>query len=249
MENRNDEELEIDLRSIFLAMKQRVLVIIASALLLGCVSCLFTMLFITPKYSSSATMLVLPREDNTTAVSELQAGTQLTNDYAVLLTSRPVLESVINELSLDMTYQQLNGTITVENPQDTRLLQITVENPDPEAARDIVNQLAATASAYIGDNMEVEAPKVIEQGEIPTERTSPNMKKMALLGLAAGLILSMGIIALKTILDDTVKTEDDITRYLNISTLASVPDRKDFISNKGKKTRGKKKNSKKRKSR
>ena len=75
------------------------------------------------------------------------------------------------------------------------------------------------------------------------------MKKMALLGLAAGLILSMGIIALKTILDDTVKTEDDITRYLNISTLASVPDRKDFISNKGKKTRGKKKNSKKRKSR
>lgn len=247
MENRNDEELEIDLGSIFHALKQRVLLILATGLLFGCISCLFTIVFITPKYTSSATMLVLPREDNSSAVSELQAGTQLTNDYAVLITSRPVLETVINTLNLDLSYDELDGSISVENPTDTRLLQISVENTDPEAAKDIVNALASAASEYIGENMEVEPPKIIEEGEIPTQRTSPSMKKMAALGLAAGLVLSMGIIILITIMDDTIKTEDDITRYLNISTLANVPDRKDFISGKTRKKSRKKKKSKKRK--
>ena len=245
MENRNDEELEIDLRSIFLALKQRVLLILATGLLFGCISCLCTIVFITPKYTSSATMLVLPREDNSSAVSELQAGTQLTNDYAVLITSRPVLETVINTLNLDLSYEDLDASISVENPADTRLLQITVENTDPEAAKDIVNTLASAASEYIGENMEVEATKIIEEGEIPTQRTSPNMKRMAALGLAAGVVLSMGIITLITIMDDTIKTEDDIARYLNISTLANVPDRKDFIS--GKTRRKSRKKSKKRK--
>ena len=249
MENRNDEELEIDLRSVFLALKERLLVIIAAGLLVGCVGCLFTMLLVTPQYSSSATMLVLPREDNTTAVSELQAGTQLANDYAVLITSRPVLEEVIDNLGLDMTYEQLSDSVTVKNPQDTRLLQITVKNPDPSSAKDIVNELTTAASDYIGENMEMEAPKIIEKGEVPNQRTSPNMKKIAVLGLAAGLVLSAGIIILMTILDDTIKTEDDITKYLNVSTLANVPDRKDFISNKGKKNKGKKKKSEKRKRR
>lgn len=249
MENRNDEELEIDLRSVFLALKQKLLVIIATGLLLACASCLFTMLFLTPKYSSSATMLVLPKEENTTATSQLQAGTQLANDYAVLITSRPVLEEVIDNLGLDMSYEQLSDSVTVNNPQDTRLLQITVENPDPSAAKDIVNELASAASAYIGENMEMEPPKIIEQGEVPTHRTSPNMKKMVMLGLAAGLVLSAGIVTLMTILDDTIKTEDDITKYLNISTLVNVPDRKDFISSKGKKNKGKKKKSEKRKRR
>lgn len=243
MENKNDE-LEIDLRSIFFALKRKLLVIIATGLLLGCISCTYTLLFVAPEYSSSATMLVLTGEENTTSLSELQAGTQLTNDYAVLITSRPVLETVINNLDLNMTYSQLGGSVTVENPQDTRLLQITVKNSDPTAARDIVNELALAASEYIGTNMEIDAPKIIEEGEIPTQRTSPNMKRMAVLGLAAGLVLSAAIIAVKTILDDTIKTEDDIAKYLNISTLANVPDRKDFIGGKKKKKRGKKKKAK-----
>lgn len=245
MENRN----EIDFRGVFLALKQKLLVIIMSGLLLSCIGCLFTMLFVNPKYSSSATMLVLPREENTTAMSELQAGTQLANDYAVLITSRPVLEEVIDNLELDMTCERLSDTITVTNPQDTRLLQITVKDSDPSAAKSIVNELASVASAYIGENMEMDAPNIIEKGEIPTQRTSPNMSAIALLGLVAGLILSAGIITLMTILDDTIKTEDDITRYLGVSTLANVPDRKDFIFNKGKKKGKKKKKSEKRKRR
>ena len=66
------------------------------------------------------------------------------------------------------------------------------------------------------------------------------MKKNALLGLLLGLFLSAGIIVVIAIMDDTIKTEEDIEKYLGLSTLTSVPDRKDYIKKHGKKKKSKK---------
>lgn len=89
--------------------------------------------------------------------------------------------------------------------------------------------------------MEVIPPKIIEDGEIPTVQTSPSMSKNTLFGLLVGLVLSAGIVVAITVMNDSIKTEDDIQKYLGISTLAVVPDRKDYI---GKKKGKKKKSSK-----
>ena len=63
------------------------------------------------------------------------------------------------------------------------------------------------------------------------------MSKNTMLGLLAGLILSAGIVVVITIMNDSIKTEDDIEKYLGISTLAVVPDRKDYIGRKKKSKR------------
>ena len=244
MENIQNEEMEIDLWEIFRALKKRALVILAAALLCACLACAYTLALVTPMYTSSSAMLVLSKEEATVSTADLQVGSQLTNDYSVLITSRPVLQEVINTLSLDMDYEDLEKKISVTNPEETRILELSVENPDPEMAKKIVDTLSEVSSQYIGEQMEVDPPKIIEEGEIPTKRTSPSMSKNVLLGFMAGLVVSAGLIVLQTVLDDTIKTEDDITKYLGLYTLSSVPDRKDYIS--GKKA-GKKKKTKSRK--
>lgn len=247
MENTHEEEIEIDLREIFFALKKKILLIVAAALLTGCLSCVYTQFFMTPVYTSTSSMLVLTKETTLSSLADLQMGSQLTNDYKVLITSRPVLEDTIKNLDLDMTYKELKQAVTINNPQDTRILEITVNNPDAEMAKTIVNELASVSSAFIGDKMEVVPPKIIESGEIPTEKTSPSMKKNALLGLLAGFVLCAGIIVLMSVLDDSIKTEDDIEKYLGLSTLSSVPDRKDYISGKKRGSKKKKRNRKGRK--
>lgn len=240
MENTHEEEIEIDLREIFFALKKKILLILASGLLTGCLSCFFTQFLMTPVYTSKSSVLVLTKETTLSSLADLQMGSQLTNDYKVLITSRPVLEETIGNLGLDMNYRELKEVISVENPQDTRILDISVEDSDPKMAKKIVNELSGVASRFIGDKMEVVPPKIIEAGEIPTEKTSPSMEKNALLGLLAGLLLSAGIIVAATVLDDTIKSEEDIEKYLGLSTLSSVPDRKDYISGRKKRTRKKK---------
>lgn len=232
----------IDLLELFFALKRKIFIILAVGLLTGCLGCAYTKFLVTPMYTSTSSMLVLTKETTLASLADLQMGSQLTNDYEVLITSRPVLNEVIEDQELDIDYKVLKDLITIENPADTRLLQISVKYQDPVMARNIVNALSEISSRFIGDKMEVLPPKIIEEGEIPSERTSPNMKKNAVLSLLAGLVLSGGVVVLMTIMDDTIKTEEDVLQYLGLSTLASIPDRKDYITGK-KKTKKKKKSS------
>lgn len=97
-------------------------------------------------------------------------------------------------------------------------------------------------------------PKLIEDGEVPLFKSSPNNTKNAILGLLAGAMLVCGIIAVEILLNDTICTEEDVTKYLDLTVLASVPlregekkeNRKDEkkkakASDKNKKKTGKKK--------
>ena len=87
--------------------------------------------------------------------------------------------------------------------------------------------------------MEVVPPKIIEVGKIATIRTSPSVKKNAEIGFLLGFVACVAIVVVLTIMDDTIKTEEDIEKYLGISVLAKVPDRKDFVNVKSKKNKKK----------
>lgn len=244
MENRYDDEREIDLKEIFLAIKEKIFLILAVGLLCGCLAGAGTKLFITPTYTSTFSMLAISKEaslDASTSAADLQLGAQLVKHYEILVQSTPVLEKVIENLGLDMKAGELRENITIVNPADTRILEVSVVDTDPEMAKKIVDELAKEGSAYISDRMEVNPPKIIENGQLPTHKTGPNVKKNAVLGLMLGLFLTAGAVVLLALLNDTIKTEEDITKHLNIPILASVPDRKDFINTKKRRKVNKKK--------
>ena len=141
-----------------------------------------------------------------------------------MITSRPVLQQVIEEQKLDMSYEQLKARIRITNPTDTRILNMTVTDIDPVRAKAIVDEVARASSDYIGDIMEMIPPKIIEEGVVPSTATSPNVKKNAVLGGLAFAMAAGGLIAVQVILNDTVRSEEDVERYLGISVLAAIPD-------------------------
>lgn len=231
----DNDEMEIDLIEILYALKKRALIILATLLAGALIAGVYTKLMITPLYSATSTVLVISKETTLTSIADLQFGSQLTKDYSMLITSRSVLEEVLDNLGLDMGYGALKGNVSINNPSETRILQITVTNPDPQLAKELADELASVSSEYIGDKMEVVPPKIIEEAEVPAAQTSPSMSRNVMLGALAGLVLSAGVVILMTVMNDSIRSEDDIERYLNIPTLASIPDRKDYISGKTKK--------------
>lgn len=238
--NANDNNDEIDLLELFFALKKKILLILTVALIGGCISAAYTQFLMTPIYSSTSSMLVLSKETTLTSLADLQLGASLTSDYTVLIESTPVLEQVVENLKLDMTEDDLRDCLTINNPSDTRILEITVEHPDSVMAKEIVDEIASVSSAYIGDKMEVIPPKIIEVGKIATVRTSPSVKKNTAIGFLAGMFVCAAVIVLYTIMDDTLKTEEDIEKYLGVSVLAKIPDRKDYVN--VKKSKNNKKN-------
>ena len=211
----DDDEIEIDLLQLFRALKKRILWIIGAGVLFGGAFGAFSKFVITPQYTSTAMVYILSKETTLTSLADLQIGSQLTKDYKIIVTSRPVLSEVISKLKLDLTYEQLVSKISIDNPSDTRILSITAKDPDPI--------LAKTSSNYIGEIMEMVPPKIIEEGVVPEEKTSPSNGRNALLGAALGIVLICGLTVVEELLNDTVQSEEDVEKYLGLTVLASVP--------------------------
>ena len=104
-------------------------------------------------------------------------------------------------------------------------------------AKTIVDEVTANASEYIADIMEMDPPKTIELGEIPELPTGPNLVRNVLIGGVVGVILVMGVITMGVIFNDSVQTEDDVLRYLDLPVLAAIPESRDIASGSRRKDR------------
>ena len=241
MEKTHDEEMAIDLWELISALKKRALIILAACLLGGVVAGGYTKLCITSMYTATSSMLVTTQETTLTSIADLQLGSALTGDYSILATSRSVLEEVIEDLGLNMNHHQLRGSITITNPEGTHIMEVTARSSDPETAKKIADTMAVVSAQYIKEKMEVAPPKIIEEAEVPSSPVSPSMNKNVMMGALAGFALAAAIVILFAIMNDSIKTEDDIERALGIPTLAVIPDRKDYIDDHGgsKKKKGK----------
>ena len=168
----------------------------------------------------------MTKNDDTSAsatYTDLQTGSMLTKDYMELVKSRPVLEKTISKLKLDVTPEELAGMITTETPTDTRIMSISVTDDDPKEAKQIADTLRKAVSVQITEIMNADSVNTVEEGNLPTSPSSPNVKKNMMLGALLGLVISMGFIVLISILDDTVKTPDDVEKYLGLNVLVSIP--------------------------
>jgi capsular polysaccharide biosynthesis protein len=236
---RTNKAEEIDLLDLFFALKAKIVPILIATVLGGLISFAYTYFMVTPMYQSTASMLVLSKETTLTSLADLQLGTSLTNDYKVLAVSRPVLEKVVADTGIPLSYGQLAGRISINNPSSSRILEFTVTYEDPDKAAEIVNDLAKVASSYISEQMEVVPPNIFEEGIPATSPSSPSYTRNVAMGAILGMMLVCGIVILLELLDDTIKDEEDVQKYLGLSVLAAVPDRKDYINAKTRKKRKK----------
>ena len=223
-DNVQNDEVEIDIGHILSILWEKILVIIATGIIVGLAGFLVSKFLITHNYESETKLYVLNRaNDSATTLSDVQLSTQLTKDYQILVTSAPVMNQVIKELGLNMKASELASTISVDTPSDTRVLQITVTSNDPKRAKDIADKVAQVSSKKICDIMKIEQVNVIEEGSLSEEPAVDTVQKWTLIGLALGIVLSCAVIIIRSMLDDTVKTTEDVEKYFDLSTLAVIP--------------------------
>lgn len=219
----DDNETEIDLLELFQVLKQKILMIIVSIAIFSLIAAGITKWMITPMYDSTVKLYILPRMGTEEKTVDLSAGIQLTQDYMIIATTSTVLNQVIDELDLEMSSGELKKRITVENPEETRIMQITVEDISPKRAKKIAQKLANITSKTVAKKMEIEKPVIIEN---PTESDTPVGISDTLViaaGAFFGFIMAFMIIFIQFMLDDTIVKEEDIEKYLGINMLARLP--------------------------
>lgn len=221
----DDEEVEIDLLELLYLLWQKIWFILLWFILGAAAAFAITYFLITPMYTATAKMYILSSSSNSVVnLSDLQISNNLRTDYKELLTSRPVLEKVIGSLGLQYDYSGLKSMVSITNPTDTRILNVTVTTPSPQLSADIANELVRQGQKDLPAIMKTDEPSIFEDAIVPTTKSSPSFTKNTLIGGLLAAMLYCAFIIIRHIADDTFVTPDDVYRTLGIQPLAVVPE-------------------------
>ena len=231
--DRTEQEAEIDLIDLAWTLLDKIHYIVLCFLIGAVIMNAYSYFLVRPTYKSTAKMYVVSASKNSVVdLDALNIGTSLTADYEQLMLSYPVLEQVINKLNLDMDSDTLAKMITLENPTDTRILNINVVSTDPKSARDIANTLMEVSVDYLPKTMSTNAPNVAQKAKLADHKDGPSYTKYTMIGALAGAFLYCMYLVVKYLMDDTIHTADDMEKYFDIVPLAVIPDVSELASEK-----------------
>lgn len=190
-----------------------------------------------PKYTATAELFATytGQSGETQSTSEMASGasylTTQIKTYPELVKTESVLNPVISDLGLDMTVKELSSVVTATNPTNTYMIDIAVEVGDPKQAADIANSVAKNFSTQISSDLYTTGGKispikltVVQQAQVPTSQSSPNVPLYLAAGFVLGIIVAIGVALLKDILNTKVDTSDDVRDITHASSIGSIPD-------------------------
>ena len=224
VETKENTEMEIDLLELCLRLLDNWKKIAIGTFVGILVMAVYSFMIAAPMYEATSKLYVLSSSDSALNLSDLQIGSYLTSDYVEVFDTWEVNEMVRRNLGLDYTYGQLSSMVSVSNPGDTRILEITAKSGDPKEAAALANEYAEVARGYISDVMMTDEPSILSVALEPVDPVSPQKLRNLVLGAILGFMAVCAYVVVIFILDDKIKTDEDIRKYSGLPTLAIIPD-------------------------
>lgn len=233
MEKDNAEVFEIDLLDLWRVFVRRVWIILLVMVICAVAYFACDRATFVPQYESTATMYILRQGKDTESYAEQFASQLNTNftlamnvvtDCTYLLQDRKVVDQVIEDLKLDMTYDELSQAITITNPTDTRILKVQVKAESPKKAQKIVNKLCTVGADGIRDAMGIGQANFYEKGVYNPKPCNQTPKSRYLMVALIAALLTYMYFVVRFLLDDGIHSEEDVEKYLGLTVLAEIPD-------------------------
>lgn len=219
---------EIDLKEIFLMFwkkKLEIILIIAIFAILGYV---YTMVFTSPMYTSSTTLVLAGTNseqegESSITTNDLTLNSKLVSTYSQLVKSNKVVRQVISNLGIDISENELRNNISVSSVSDTELIKITVKTDNPKYSADIANETAKVFTSEVAEIYNINNVHVVDVAEESNVPSNIDHKKDIIMFAAIGVVIAFIYVIIAGMLDTTVKTEEEIERLVNLPVLASIP--------------------------
>jgi len=224
------EEETISLKEIAQIIKKHLAMIITLTIGATLISGLVTHFMITPIYQARSQFLVNQNQSETTVeLNEIRTNVELINTYSVIIKSERILNEVIDELNLTIGPGALSEKITVTNEGNSQVVSVSARDPEPRMAVDLANTTVEVFQEEIDNLMNVDNVNVLNAAVLSANPTpvSPNLTLNVAIAFVLGGMVGVGLAFLIEYLDTTVKTEEDVERYLELPVMGVISTVKD----------------------
>lgn len=189
---------------------------------------IYTIKYISPVYEAN-TVLYIGQEGGSlgsidVSLGQLNANSQLLVDYTQIASTRLVINEVIKNLGLNISYDEFKDSVVIESVLDSRLFTVGFRHPDPQVAKQIADELAKQLTVAVLQIVGVENIRILDQALVPQEPISPNVLLNAVIGGLLGFFIALFVIILMFLINDTIRNEEDIEKLIGVSVLGDIPE-------------------------
>lgn len=222
-----EEEITLDLREFFDILRKRLRLIISITVIATLISAIISFYVIDPVYEAKTSIVVGKSAEkkyegyNSSDVAMYQ---KLITTYAAIAKSGDVAETAAQKLDIDITAKQLRAVTKVTPQSNTQIIDIKIESKNPENAKKMVDALTeafmeAAKKIYPTGNVEI-----MDSAKVPSSPIKPKKALNVAIAFFLGLMVSIGLVFLLEYMDNTIKTESDVEKYLDIPVIGMIPD-------------------------
>ena len=220
----NNEEIDIKrIIEIIFSKKLIITLIILLSVTLGYV---YSYYYKKPEYKSSVTILLVADEnktDKSLTQTDVNLNNGLISTYSSIAKSSSILQKTIQNLNLDIPVSKLEKNVEAKQIDNTQFLKISVKNESPERAKNIANELAEVFTEQIKEIYNLQNISIVDKAETEENPCNINhMKDMIIFGFA-GIVLSIIIVMIIYMFDDTVKDQKDIEKNIKLRIIGTLP--------------------------
>ena len=176
-----------------------------------------------PVYQASATLILYLGTPSQSAYESLSASVQAVPEYAQLLTKDAVLKPVVGK-HRGLTLQQLRAMITVKPQTNTQLIELDVENSNPQLATQLANEVSLSFQNFAqSSNAQTQVNIQILSAQQPTEPASPKVLQNTVIAALVGLGLALALIVIFEWIDDRLARPEEVQELLGTEIMAVIP--------------------------
>ena len=214
---------EINLKEVYSYFKSRLLWMILAIVVIVIIGNVYTILTRVPMYQSNTTIVLVGESKKGYSQTDSQLNQNLIGTYSEIITSRKVLQQVIDNLKLKMTVDELSQNITTSSVEDTEIIRITVNNEKKKMAAEIADEVADVFSDEIQDIYNLENVAIIDKAEEADAPYNINYVKDNVIYLMIGVVLSFGVVFVMYYFDTTIKSSETVEEKLGLTVIGIVP--------------------------
>lgn len=221
---------ELDLKELFFMFWNKKLEIILITLMFVAVGIGYSYFFVKPEYTST-TSLVLAQSsssgqtgDGAISATDLTMNSKLVSTYSELIKRKAILGQVCENLNIpDSNIQELRGKIKVNYAKNTEIIEISVTNKDPNIAAAIANEIAKVFGEKIVEIYNISNVYLLDRAEANAVPSNINHMKDVVIFAFIGLVIAAVYVLIANMLDNTIKTEQDVEATTELLVLSSIP--------------------------
>lgn len=218
---------EIDLKELFEFLKGKIIWIIVAILLAVVVGNVYTIFTRVPMYKTNASLVLVSEkngeENSTYNNSEQQLNKNLVGTYSEIAKSKTVLNKVIKNLDLNISYADLKKKIDVTSVENTEIINIYVSDENPKRATLIANEIASVFVSEVNKFYKLNNVNILDKATNATSPYNVNYVKDNVIYVLIGTVISLGILFIIFYFDTSIKTSEEIEKKLGLNVIGSVP--------------------------